>query len=81
MNKLDRIFYYVKKIHFSSDSDPEQLQNLSNGQVRLYNKDDDGNLLRFYQSWTEDDCIYLIFETASSSLEDKLSNSCKMRES
>ena len=59
----------MKKINFSDEYTEEDVYDQCQLQVRLYNRDDEGHMLRFYQSWEEEDCVFLVFETASTSLQ------------
>lgn len=40
-------------------------------QIKLYNKDQDGCLIRFYQEWIENNFIYMIYELGTYSLAEK----------
>ena len=71
----------MKKITFSDEFREAEGHELCSQQIRTYHRDEDGRLLRFYQSWVEEDSIYLIFETASFSLAEKISLGVRLRES
>ena len=47
-------------------------------QIKLYHKDFEGYLVRFYQEWMEENSIYMIFELASYSLYDKTQSMQKL---
>lgn len=53
LNKLERIFYYVKKISMDWEqyNNYDFLQKIASQQIKIYNSDPDSHFLRFYQSW------------------------------
>jgi hypothetical protein len=63
LNKLERIFYYVKKVKMSWESHENYafLQQLVSSQVKIYNADPQSYFLRFYQTWLEHHALYLTF--------------------
>lgn len=54
---------------------------LISDQIKLYNKDSEGYLARFYQYWIENNSLYMIFELGSYSLADKTDADQKLPES
>lgn len=70
----------MKKINFSDEYTEDDIFELVQLQIRLYNRDEESHMVRFYQSWEEEDGVYLVFETASTTLQQKLESGIKLRE-
>ncbi len=82
LNKLERIFYYVKevKMAWEEPSYYESMQKLVSQQIKIYHLDPEGHFLRFYQSWMEHNSLYLTFEVALQSLDDVTRTRSRLRE-